>query len=149
MLFIDVIAIIIAKVFRGIMAIITSHSRIPDQVIPPGTPEVVKPTQEINLHIVTPSGEKSHMSETTQKIMKIAAYILIALGIALLLAGIITFGATIGPGAAAIGATSNAIAISTLGIFSLFGGCQLMMNAEKEEAPKAKGMKIGPFEIDY
>lgn len=82
-----------------------------------------------------------------QKVMRVAAIILICLGVALILGGASFFGLGAPLGLAV--ALAAAQGIITLGIGSLIGGCQMLNMAEKGKTPKETRVSIGGVSLEY
>jgi hypothetical protein len=106
--------------------------------------------QDIFLHVIPPEKQEpeKQLSPTTQKVIKIAAYVLIALGIALMIGGACFLGIGVAAGAAAI-AVAYAEGVIPVGILALIGGCHLLNRGEKDPGPHISSVDIGQFEIGF
>ena len=106
--------------------------------------------QELFVHIVPPKDEheSNKPSPTIQKLMKVAACILIALGVALIVWATISLGL----GAAAImsaAALSAAQASLPVGIVSLVAGCHMLSSSHKVIPTNLESIEMGPFTFGY
>jgi hypothetical protein len=96
--------------------------------------------QDIFVHFDPPSQEKTDsLSPAVQKIMRIAAYVLIGLGISLILMS----------GAAVLGVGITATAgfaegMLSLGIISLISGINIAGQKERQ-FPNVKEIELGPY----
>jgi hypothetical protein len=102
--------------------------------------------QDLFLHIV--KDPDSPPSPTTKKVIKVAAIILMALGIALILAGSAFFGMGVVGAISAIGLAS-AQAMIPLGVISLISGCHLWQNSERGTPPKLSSVNVGGLSFSY
>ena len=101
----------------------------------------------VEQQVFPPSDENgTKLSPTVQKILKIASIVFLAIGIALIAGGVATFGISAAAGAALVG-LSSAIEALALGVFSLYVGCQMLINSLQSKLPKLKAMRVGPFTV--